>query len=235
MNNISIIIPVLNEAKNLEALLTYLQANTTLELISEILVVDGGSSDGSQKIVSDFSKKYPKTIIGLNSPKGRAKQMNLGASQAKGSVLYFLHADSFPPKRFDHHVVESINKGSKAGCFKMKFDSTHWWLRLAGWGTQFNWKSCRGGDQSLFVEKKAFESLGGYNEEFLIYEDNDFIYKLYEHHNFKVLPYWLTTSSRRYHTNGIWTLQFHFWMIHLKKFCGTTPKKLEAYYIKYIH
>ena len=234
MNNISIIIPVLNETENIEALLTYLQANIASELISDVLVVDGGSTDGSQEIVSVISKTHPK-VIGIVSPKGRAKQMNLGASQSKGTVLYFLHADSIPPKNFDQYILDAIQRGSKSGCFKMKFDNNHWWLRIAGWFTQFNWKSCRGGDQSLFVEKMTFENLGGFNEEFMIYEDNDFIYKLYEYSNFEVLSYWLTTSSRRYLTNGIWTLQFRFLMIHLKKFFGATPKKLEAYYIKYIH
>ena len=234
MNNISIIIPVLNETENIEALLTYLQANIASELISDVLVVDGGSTDGSQEIVSVISKTHPK-VIGIVSPKGRAKQMNLGASQSKGTVLYFLHADSIPPKNFDQYILDAIQRGSKSGCFKMKFDNNHWWLRIAGWFTQFNWKSCRGGDQSLFVEKITFENLGGFNEEFMIYEDNDFIYKLYEYSNFEVLSYWLTTSSRRYLTNGIWTLQFRFLMIHLKKFFGATPKKLEAYYIKYIH
>lgn len=234
MNNISIIIPVLNEAKNIASLLAYLQRHINPELISEILVVDGGSTDGSQEIVSEFSKKHP-NIIGLDSPKGRAKQMNLGASKSKATVFYFLHADSLPPQNFDRYIMEAILKGSKAGCFKMKFDSTHWWLRLAGWLTQFNWKSCRGGDQSLFVEKTIFENLNGYNENFIVCEDNEFIYKLYDQHDFEVLPYWLTTSSRRYVTNGIWTLQYHFWMIHLKKLCGATPKTLEAYYLKYIH
>ena len=234
MNSISIIIPVLNEAKTIKDLLTYLNLNSSSKLISEILVVDGGSTDGSQEIVSEFSKTHPKVKV-LNSPKGRAKQMNLGAVQSKGTVLYFLHADSVPPKKFDQYILDAFHNGSKTGCFKMKFDSSHWWLQLAGWFTQFNWKSCRGGDQSLFVEKEAFENLGGFNEDFIIYEDNDLIYKLYEHYEFKVLRYWLTTSSRRYLDNGIWSLQFHFWMIHLKKFFGATPKKLEAYYLKHIH
>ncbi|MDG1394663.1 MAG: TIGR04283 family arsenosugar biosynthesis glycosyltransferase [Flavobacteriaceae bacterium] len=234
MTKISVIIPVLNEAENIEALLAYLHQNSNEKLISEILVIDGGSSDGSQNIVSGFSKKHPK-VIGINSPKGRAKQMNFGAAQAKGSILYFLHADSFPPKNFDQSVVEAIREGAKAGCFKMKFDSSHWWLQLTGWFTQFNWKVSRGGDQSLFVEKNIFEHLKGYNEDFMIYEDNEFIYRLYKQGSFKVIQRTLTTSARRFEFNGIWRLQFYFIAIHLKKFFGASPKKLEAYYIKHIH
>jgi rSAM/selenodomain-associated transferase 2 len=234
MNKISVIIPVFNEAKNIEALLGYLNQNSTQKLISEIIVVDGGSTDGSQKIVSEFSVKHP-IVKGLDSQKGRAKQMNFGAAQANGHILYFLHADSFPPKNFDQSIIEAIREGATSGCFKMKFDSSHWWLQLAGWFTQFNWKVSRGGDQSLFVEKNIFEHLKGYNEDFIIYEDNELIYRLYKQGMFKVIQRSLTTSARRFESNGIWSLQFHFMVIHLRKFFGAPPKKLEAYYIKHIH
>lgn len=234
MNKISVIIPVFNEAKNIEALLGYLNQNSTQKLISEIIVVDGGSTDGSQKIVSEFSVKHP-IVKGLDSQKGRAKQMNFGAAQANGRILYFLHADSFPPKNFDQSIIEAIREGATSGCFKMKFDSSHWWLQLAGWFTQFNWKVSRGGDQSLFVEKNIFEHLKGYNEDFIIYEDNELIYRLYKQGMFKVIQRSLTTSARRFESNGIWSLQFHFMVIHLRKFFGAPPKKLEAYYIKHIH
>ena len=80
--------------------------------------------------------------------------MNAGAKAATGSILYFLHADSFPPKNFDQHIINEVEKGNSAGCFRLKFDSNHWWLRLASWLTQFRWRACRGGDQSQFITKK---------------------------------------------------------------------------------
>ena len=154
MSNISVIIPVYNEADTIFSFLLYLQKMNSNN-IREFLVIDGGSDDGTQKIISDFSKKNEK-FKRIDSKKGRAIQMNIGATKSSGHILYFLHADSLPPEKYDKYIIEAIDHGSGSGCFRMKFDSAHWILKIAGWLTQLNWKSCRGGDQSLFVEKKLF-------------------------------------------------------------------------------
>lgn len=227
--NISIVIPILNEEATIGKLLQHLIENSSPENISEIIVVDGGSSDNSESLVKQFEN-----IMLLNSNKGRAKQMNLGAKSATGNILYFLHADSFPPKHFDSLIINEIEKGYFAGCFKMKFDSNHWWLNLAGWLTQFKWRACRGGDQSQFITKELFENIGGYDERFIVYEDNDLINKLYAMKQFVVIQEWISTSARRYKTNGIWTLQYHFWMIYIKKWFGASSDELLNYYNKHI-
>ncbi|PIA78421.1 glycosyl transferase family 2 [Gaetbulibacter sp. 4G1] len=228
-HQISIIIPILNEADNIYHLLNHLLGNSSKENVLEIIIVDGGSTDGSQNIVSKFNN-----IALLHSKKGRAKQMNLGTKKAKGSILYFLHADSIPPKNFDKHIIEQVKKNNDAGCFIMKFNSKHWWLKLAGQLTRLPFRFCRGGDQSLFITKLLFNSIGGYDENFKIYEDNDLIGKLYARKQFVVIQKWLTTSPRCYSTNGIWRLQFHYWTIHLKKWFGASPEKLNQYYLKYV-
>ena len=171
MNKISIIIPILNEAKTIVSLLQHLNGNSSKENISEIIVVDGGSNDESVKLVSEFSISNSKIIL-ISSERGRAMQMNFGKLKATGTILYFLHADSFPPNNFDQLIINEVEKGNLAGCFKMKFNYQHWWLRLASWLTQFKWRACRGGDQSQFITKKLFEKIGGYDEEYMIYEDN---------------------------------------------------------------
>lgn len=230
MNKISIIIPILNEAENISNLLNYLLNNASKKNISEIICVDGGSNDGSQNVISKFAN-----IKLLNAEKGRAKQMNFGAKHATGNILYFLHADSFPPKNFDKLIIEEVKKGNQAGCFRMQFDSKHWWLKLSGWLTQLPFKCCRGGDQSQFITKSLFNSIGGFDENFSIYEDNDLIAKLFARKQFVVIQKWLTTSARCYKSNGVWRLQFHYWTIHLKKFFGASPKNLNNYYQKHIN
>lgn len=229
MNKISIIIPMLNEAESISKLLDHLMKNSQKNNLKEIIVVDGGSTDGSPKLVSSFDN-----VILLHSEKGRAKQMNYGAIQAKGSILYFLHADSFPPDQFDAFIIQEVEKGNEAGCFRMQFDHDHWWLKLASWLTQFHWRACRGGDQSQFITKTLFEDLKGYDEGFEIYEDNDLINKLYAKNKFVVIQKKLITSARCYRKNGIWKLQYHFWSIYVKKWFGASAEQLHAYYKKNI-
>ena len=200
--SISIIIPVLNEAENIQSLLSHLVKNSSPHQLLEVIVVDGGSTDGTQELI--VQQTAIKAVL-LSSEKGRAKQMNTGAKEAKGSILYFLHADSFPPKDFDSLIISEVNNGNKAGCFRMKFNNSHWWLRLAGWLTRFKSKACRGGDQSQFITQTLFNEIGGFDESFTIYEDYILISELYKRNEFVVIPHWLITSARRYETNGIST------------------------------
>ncbi|MGB7394078.1 MAG: TIGR04283 family arsenosugar biosynthesis glycosyltransferase [Pricia sp.] len=221
---ISIIVPTLNEEPNIALLLTYLQEKSSAENVREILVVDGGSTDDTVEIASDFG------AIVLHSGKGRAKQMNYGARRAKGEILYFLHADTFPPEDFDRFVLKSVGQGYEAGCFQMKFDTTSRFLSFFSWFSKINHKICRGGDQSLYVTKRIFKNTGGFNEDYMVYEDTEFIGRLYQTIDFKVLPQRVVTSARKYRQKGAVKLQFHFGVIHLKNILGAGPEELYEYY-----
>ena len=227
---ISIIIPVLNEAEHITELLYHLIDNASLNTIQEIIVVDGGSTDNTVSIINTLGLN----IKVLHSEKGRAKQMNIGAEASKGAILYFLHADSFPPNRYDHLILEEIKKGNNAGCFRLQFDSTHWWLRLASWLTKFSWRASRGGDQSQFITKALFDDIGGFDETYTIYEDNILINELYKRNEFVVINHKLKTSARRYEKHGVWKLQYHFWVIYVKKWFGASAEDLHHYYKKHI-
>lgn len=221
---LSIIIPVLNEAQHIGRLLHHLNTQKTTDTVQEIIVVDGGSTDETIAC----AKAQKATVI--SSQKGRAKQMNAGAAIATGDILYFLHADSYPPNGYDKYIVQEVQNSNYAGCFRMRFDSNHWWLRLASWFTQFSWRACRGGDQSQFITKALFKEIGGYDEAFVIYEDNDLINKLYARKEYVVINKKLTTSARRYRDNGTWKLQYHFWTIYVKKWLGASAQELHDYY-----
>ena len=233
MNKISIIIPILNESKTIVSLLQYLIKNSSSTNISEIIVVDGGSKDESFKLVSDFNLLNDKVIL-MSSERGRATQMNLGKQKATGTILYFLHADSFPPNGFDQLIINEVKKGNLAGCFKMKFNHHHWWLRLASWLTKFQWRVCRGGDQSQYVTKELFKEIGGFNENYMIYEDNILINELYKRNQFKVIQKSIVTSARLYERKGIWILQYHFLSIYLKRWMGASAEDIYNYYKKHI-
>ncbi|WP_276165241.1 TIGR04283 family arsenosugar biosynthesis glycosyltransferase [Zobellia alginiliquefaciens] len=221
---ISIVIPVLNEANGIAKIINYLTANSSPTNINEILVVDGGSTDHTVSIAEQSGAKV------IHSYKGRAKQLNYGAQQAKGSILYFLHADTLPPRDFDQSIIDAVESGYQTGCFQMKFDSNSNFLSFFAWFTRVNHKLCRGGDQSLFITKQLFKSSGGFNEDYVVYEDNEFISRLYKSTVFKILPRHVKTSARRYEERGMVTLQYHFGMMHLKNYLGAGPEQLYDYY-----
>lgn len=232
---LSIIIPVLNEATIIQKLLKHLKESIVLDSPVEIIVVDGGSSDHTMQLVADFASENKTLDISMHrSDKGRARQMNKGAAEAKGNVLYFLHADSFPPKGFDSSIQTELTKGNLAGCFRMKFDRKHIILRISQWFTRFNYKACRGGDQSLFVSRAIFDRLNGFDEDYMVYEDCEFIGRIYDQYHFTVIKKYVITSARRYTTNGTFKLQYHFAVIHLKKWTGANAGTLTRYYNKHI-
>ena len=224
--SISIIIPVLNEEATISKLITAIKERSSPKNVKEIIVVDGGSIDNT---LSEASKQG---AIVLSSEKGRAKQMNFGAKSTRGDILYFLHADTIPPNNFDKSILVAISKNNLVGCFRMQFDSDSKLLRFFAWFSRFNHKICRGGDQSLFITKELFANLNGYNEEYVIYEDGEFVERLYNTTKFTILQDKVTTSARKYHQIGMIKLQYHFGMIHLKKSLGNSPEELYEYYKK---
>lgn len=230
---LSIIIPTLNEAENLLVLLEHLNSNIKFPNQSEIIVVDGGSTDSTLASINYF-KNDSVPLKTLESKPGRARQMNTGAKVAVGSILYFLHADSFPPLHFDALITHEVAQNNAAGCFRMKFNSKHWWLKLTSWFTRFNWCMCRGGDQSQFITKELFNSIGGYNDAYSIFEDNILIAELYKKKQFVVIPKTLITSARMYHKKGVFRLQYHYFMIYFKHRMGAQPEALVNYYKKHL-
>lgn len=229
--SISIIIPTYNEECCIAKTLNILKKRqSTQQLVREIIVVDAGSEDNTQHIVN----KEFKHVKLVTSQKGRPQQMNIGAGQAKADILYFLHADSYPPQNYDVLIQKSVCKNAQAGCFRMKFDHSHPWMQFISWLTKFNARSCRGGDQSLFVTKNLFKTVGGYDETYKIFEDHEIIAQLYQHTRFRVIQNPLVSSARRFNEKGILKLQVLYWSIYFKKWLGADAHELFRFYKKYI-
>lgn len=226
---ISIIIPTYNEADTIQALILYLQRHNRHDLLQEIIVADGNSTDTTLVQAQQAGAKV------VRSPKkGRASQMNAGASLASGQVLYFLHADSFPPAGFYQDIARAIDNGYASGCYRLAFDHAHWFLRANAWFTRFNIDAIRFGDQSLFVRKDVFMKAGGFDEKLIIMEDQEIVGKLKKLGRFIVLPGAVTTSARKYLDNGIYKLQGIFFLIYFLYKLGVPQQKLINLYRKLI-
>jgi hypothetical protein len=225
MFSVSVIIPVYNEQAIVLPQLQKIKERCGDEN-TEIIVVDGGSTD---KTLIEVKKAGVNWCI---SPgRGRALQMNFGAKNAKGNVLYFLHIDTLPPKNFDLIILKSIHKGNTCGCFRMKFDSESKFLSFWAYFTRFNYYICRGGDQSMFITKSLFWQLGGFDTSKLIAEDMDFLKKIYRYkHSFTILPFTVVTSARKYEQVGKWRLQYIFARIHFMLLLGFSQQEIIAFY-----
>jgi len=225
-NTISIVIPALNEEDYIADLVHALKERAVKDsLIREIIVADGGSTDMTRQ-----NAKNAGAVVVECQKKGRAIQMNEGAKVARGQILYFLHADTFPPVGYDKQIFSAIRNGFGAGCFQLRFSSSHPVLRFYGWCTRFRTTFVRFGDQSLFVTAKNFQIVGGFDESLAVMEDQQMVGNLKETTSFALLDEAVTTSARRYEKNGVVRLQFIFGMIVILYYFGAKQDTLVHLY-----
>ncbi|MBC5993503.1 TIGR04283 family arsenosugar biosynthesis glycosyltransferase [Pontibacter cellulosilyticus] len=220
---LSIIIPTLHEENAIASLVAYLRQHSSNS--TEIIVADGGSADATCSVATAAGA----TVLSCNC-RGRAAQMNQGAQAASGDVLYFLHADTFPPPQFEQSISQAIGQGVGSGCFRLKFDDMHWFLRLNAWFTRFDLDAIRFGDQSLFVKKEVFAQAGGFDERLYLLEDQEIISRLRRMAPFKVLSKYVTTSARKYKQVGVYWLQGGYFLIYGLYRLGLSQKQLVRVY-----
>ncbi len=224
---ISIIIPVLNEEDQIGEIIQKLWDRQSGN-VKEILVVDGGSDDRTV----EAAKSAGATIV--YSERGRAKQMNAGAKQANGGILYFLHADTTPPRLFDREIMKAVKDGYDFGCFRLQFDWNHPLLKFYSWFTRFRSTGLRFGDQSLFVTKEVFEKSGGFDEGLIVMEDQEIYRRLHLQGEFYLSEQYVTTSARKYEKIGPIKLQFVFTLIWLGYYAGVKQNTLVNLYKRFI-
>lgn len=225
---ISIIIPTFNEEERIGTLLNHLK-NCCSETNHEIIIADGGSVDATISIAEQSGTN----VLHCNK-KGRAAQMNEGAEHAAGSILYFLHADTFPPLNFVSEIRKSFERGYRSGCFQLAFDHSHPVLKFYSWCTRFRLTVFRFGDQSLFVEKTLFHEVGGFDESLTVMEDQKVVKELKKVSSFYLSDECVTTSARRYKLNGVIRLQAIFFLIVIMYYAGAEQRTLVHVYNRFI-
>ncbi|MEO8415183.1 MAG: TIGR04283 family arsenosugar biosynthesis glycosyltransferase [Ginsengibacter sp.] len=226
---ISVIIPTYNEEEHITETVQKLWQHDESNLIKEIIITDGGSTDNTITIAKMAGVKI------VSSPnKGRAAQMNYGASFATEKILYFLHADTIPPRNFTKDIARAIGKGFTTGCFILSFDYDHWFLKANCWFTRFDIDAFRFGDQSLFVTKDIFLLAGCFSEKHLVLEDQQLIKRLKKLAPFTIIRKPVITSARKYLENGLYKTQGIFFIIYGMYKLGYSQQKLVATYKKLI-
>lgn len=198
---ISIIIPTLNEEKNIGSLVRFMLDNKVKQ-VSEIIVVDGGSSDNTIEVAQAAG-----AIVLESQKKGRAVQMNYGASVAKGTILYFVHADVLPPKCFQDDIIKALENNFDCGRFCTQLDSKRPSVKLMASFSRFDWLACYGGDQTFFITRKLFDAIGGYNNEMCIMEDYDITQRAKLIGRYTVIPKKVLVSARKYEKNSWYKVQ----------------------------
>ena len=193
---ISIVIPTLNEANCIEQTLEALQPYRGENL--EIILVDGGSHDDTMALINSL------TDLRLESKRGRASQMNFGASKAGGDYLMFLHADTRVPKNAFESLKNTLSQGTIWGRFDIALSGKSLPLRvverLMNWRSR--WSGIATGDQAIFVRSDAFKDVGGFPEIPLM-EDIALSKKLKRIAKPKCLNEKVVSSSRRWEAQGI--------------------------------
>lgn len=219
---ISIIIPTLNEAKNIEGAIASTQPSVNIEII----VVDGGSIDDTVEICQSLGVKV------ISSSPGRAVQMNAGAAVAIGEILLFLHADTRLSLGFDAQIRQVLSQSKiVAGAFDLQIDASPLVFRLVEWGVK--WRSrlfqMPYGDQAIFLTKKVFHEIGGFLE-LPIMEDFELMRQLHSRGRIVIINTTIMTSARRWLQKGVLKTTLLNQIIIIAYLLGVSPKKIHSWY-----
>jgi len=222
--SLSIIIPCLNEAGVIVDTLKALEPLRARG--SEVIVVDGGSTDDTVERARRLAD------LVLAAQRGRALQMNAGAARAQGTILLFLHADSVPPPGADALVVDGLTRTRRNwGRFDARIAGVHPLLRVVEWTMNHRSRltGIATGDQGIFVTRTLFSAAGGYPEIPLM-EDLALTKRLRRFGAPLCLKHRVTTSARRWESNGVLRTILLMWRLRLAYWLGADPKRLAMRY-----
>ena len=227
---ISIIIPTYNEAALIKKTLEKLHAISGESEI-EIIIADGGSTDNTTAI----AERYARVVL---CRKGRAKQLNDGVIQAKGEMLFFVHADMFVPEGALQAICNQVKEGYDGGGFANEFTSHNKKIKRLGKILNFRFLGDREqsdrcifyGDNGIFVKKDVFEKLGGFKD-IPIMEDYDFSVRMKNQFKVKQVQFpKLIVSARRHIEAGFFKTRMQWILIKKLYLLGVSPHKLAKWY-----
>jgi len=222
----SVIIPVLNEAKRINEVISRLQAQEPDGGL-DLVIVDG---DPSGSTISGITSDCVRKVL---SKGGRACQMNSGASIARGEILLFLHADTRLPAGAFSLIQQTISdRRFAAGAFDLGFDTPRMIFKITEKYVRLRTRVTRVpfGDQAIFIRRRYFQELGGYRN-IPIMEDVDLMKRIRKRGDrITIIPEKVLTSPRRYEAEGILYCTFRNWALQILYSCGMSPERLEKWY-----
>ncbi|WP_372739524.1 TIGR04283 family arsenosugar biosynthesis glycosyltransferase [Neptunomonas sp.] len=219
---VSIIIPMLDEARIIVA---KLQALQYLRPRCELIIVDGGSRDAGRDLAREWVDKL------VESPAGRAKQMNAGAQASSAELLLFLHIDTEVPANLMKILPIQRDVYDYWGRFDVTIDGQHWMLPIVAFFMNMRSRvtGIATGDQGIFVSRSLFDKVGGFPDQPLM-EDIEISRRLLSEVRPICIRQKVTTSGRRWEQKGairtivlMWSLRWAYW-------CGEAPDKLAERY-----
>jgi rSAM/selenodomain-associated transferase 2 len=229
---IAVVIPTLNEERSLPRTL----ARAASLGFDHLVVVDGGSTDQTRKIVQFFAHSPQTSALTMvrlvTSPPGRSEQMNQGANESQGDVLLFLHADTELPTNAKQAIEQALQDPlCVGGRFDVRFDRPS--LLGTVISTLMNlrsrWSGIATGDQAIFVRRAIFDRLGGFAEIPLM-EDVEFTTRLKRAGRVAALRETVTTSYRRWESYGPERTILLMWALRLLYWIGVSPHRLGRWY-----
>ena len=221
---ISVIIPALNEADSVGVLCAALQP--LRQRGHEVILVDGGSTDQTIAIAQSQADRV------ISATRGRALQMRAGAAAAKGSVFWFLHADTGVPENADQLILDALeNHNAQWGRFDIVLSDRHPMLVCVAFmmNLRSSLTSIVTGDQGIFVRRSLYQQIGGIPSIPLM-EDIAFSRALKTYSRPVCVGKRLISSARRWNKHGITRTIVTMWGLRLAYYCGVSPERLEKYY-----